>query len=111
MSLLATTSLALTAYTAYFLPLKQGMLPTNPDHGPLRYIPILNGILACVVILDGFVRHNGSDMLWMASIPAFMWVAIWVGRRWANSIDVDGLEKLKYNASLNSKSYLTKRIV
>jgi len=109
MTLLAITSLALTAYTAYFLPLKQGVLPTNADDGPLRYIPVLNGILAVVVILDGFVRHKDSQMIWIAGIPTVMWIAIWIARSWAKSIDLDGLEKLKYNVFiLSPDSSLTK---
>jgi len=105
MSLLAITSLSLTAFTAYFLPLKQSLLPTNPDDGPLRYIPILNGILAGVVILEGFVRHD-SETLWIAAIPAVMWSAIWITRYWTNSIDMEELEKLKYNVKNDTRSHL-----
>jgi len=108
MSLLAITSLALTAFTAYFLPLKQGLLPLNQDDGPLRYIPVLNGILAVVVFLDGFVCHKSSETLWIAAIPSVMWVAIWIARSWANSIDLEGLEKLKYNVSSYTMLFLTK---
>jgi hypothetical protein len=100
MSLLAITSLSLTAFTAYFLPLQQRLLPTNPDDGPLRYIPILNAILSGVVILDGFVQHEDSETLWIAAIPAVMWSAIWIARYWANSIDIEGLENLKYNVKM-----------
>lgn len=100
LSLLAITSLALTAYTAYFLPLGQGILPTNLDDGPLRFIPVLNGVLASVVLLDGLIRHGrSSEMVWIAAVPGIMWCAIWIGRRWATSIDLEGLEKLKYNVS------------
>lgn len=99
LSLLAITSLALTAHTAYFLPLRQGILPTNLDDGPLRFIPLLNGVLAGVVLLDGFVRSKSSEMFWISTLPGIMWCAIWVGRSWATSIDLEGLEKLKYNVS------------
>jgi hypothetical protein len=98
MSLLAITSLALTAFTAYFLPLKQTLLPFNSDDGPMRLLPGLNGILAGVVFLDGLLRHRqGSEMVWIGAVPSVMWGAIWIARSWANSIDLDGLEKLKYN--------------
>jgi hypothetical protein len=98
MSLLGITSLALTAYTAYFLPLKQSLLPKNPDDGPLRFIPVLNGVLAGVVFLSGLVRSgSGPEGLWIGVIPSVMWCAIWIARSWANSIDLDGLESLKYN--------------
>lgn len=111
MSLLAITSLALTAFTAYFLPLKQGLLPANEDNGPLRYIPVLNGVLAGVVVLDSLVSHNDSEMLWIAVIPVVMWTAIWIARSWANSIDLEGLEKLKYSVKSYSKSkFLTSSI-
>ena len=103
MSLLAITSLALTAYTAYFLPLKQNILPSNPDDGPMRFLPALNGILAGVVFLDGLLRHRQvSEMVWIAAVPAIMWGVIWIARSWANSIDLEGLEKLKYNVSIPS---------
>lgn len=100
MSLLAITSLALTAYTAYFLPLKQSVLPSNLDDGPMRFLPALNGILAGVVFLDGILRHSqGSEMVWIAAVPAILWTAIWIARSWANSIDLEGLEKLRYNVN------------
>jgi hypothetical protein len=100
MSILAITSLALTAYTAYFLPLKQGVLPRNLDDGPMRYLPALNGALAGVVFLDGLLRHHkGGEILWIGAVPAVMWVAIWIARGWANSVDLEGLEKLKYNVN------------
>lgn len=101
MSLLAITSLALTAFTAYFLPLKQGLLPINPDDGPLRYIPVLNGILAGVVFLDGWVSHEDNETFWIGLVPTFMWCAIWIARSWANIIDLESLEKLKYNVCSN----------
>jgi hypothetical protein len=107
MSLLAITSLALTAFTAYFLPMKQGLLPLKQDDGPLRYIPVLNGILAGVVFLDGFVHQKSNETLWIAAIPSVMWVAIWIARSWANSIDLEGLEKLKYNVSSYTTLFLT----
>jgi hypothetical protein len=96
-SLFAITSLALTAYSAYFLPLKQRILPTNPDEGPLRFIPTLNGILAGVVFLDGFLRHGETEALWVAGVPGVIWLATWISRSWANSIDLEGLESLRYN--------------
>ena len=100
MSLLAITSLALTAYTAYFLPLKQSVLPSNLDDGPMRFLPVLNGILAGVVFLDGILRHSqGSEMVWIGAVPAILWTAIWIARSWANSIDLEGLEKLRYNVN------------
>ena len=100
-SLLGITSLALTAYTAYFLPQKQHVLPTNLDDGPLRFVPILNGVLASVVLLSGLVQStSGTDGPWIAAVPIVMWCAIWIARYWANSIDLDGLEKLKYNVTL-----------
>ena len=80
----------------------------NQDDGPLRYIPMLNGILAGVVFLDGFVRHKSSETLWMAAIPSVMWAAIWIARSWAKSIDLEGLEKLKYNVSSYTMLFLTK---
>ena len=98
-SLIAILSLALTAYTAYFLPLRQGILPSNIDDGPMRWFPILNGALGGVVFLDGFIRSKGSNSLAIAAIPGIMWCVIWIARRWANSIDFEGLEKLKYNVS------------
>jgi hypothetical protein len=99
LSLLAITSLALTAYTAYFLPLKQRLLPTDPDDGPLRYIPVLNGVLGGVVLLHGFIRHHSTEDLWIAAVPSIMWIALWIARYWAVSIDLEGLEKLKYNVT------------
>jgi hypothetical protein len=63
----------------------------------MGWFPILNGLLGAVVFLDGFVRHQNNQSLAIATIPGFMWCAIWMARRWANSIDLDGLEKLKYN--------------
>lgn len=94
-SLLAITSLALTAYTAYFLPLKQGFLPIYSDDGPLRYIPILNGILSGVVILDAFVSKD-IEAFWIATLPVIMWGSLWVARAWANGVEIEGLEGLKY---------------
>jgi len=97
---LAITSLALTAYTAYFFPLRQRILPTNLDDGPLRFIPLLNGVLAGVVFLDGLVGSKSPEMVWIAAVPGIMWCVIWVGRSWATSIDLEGLEKLKYNVPI-----------
>jgi len=89
----------LTAYTAYFLPLKQNFLPLNEDDGPLRFLPVLNGVLAVVVILDELVK--GGDGVWIGSVPMVMCIALWVARTWANGIDLEGLEKLKYNVQLS----------
>lgn len=72
------------------------------DDGPLRFIPSLNGLLAGVVLLDGLVRSKSSEMLWIAAVPGIMWCAIWIGRSWATSIDLEGLEKLKYNVPTTS---------
>lgn len=99
-SILAITALALTAYTAYFLPLKQNLLPFNEDDGPLRFLPVLNGALAIVVILDELVK--GGDGIWTGSVPLVMWIALWIARTWANGIDLESLEKLKYNVLLSS---------
>jgi hypothetical protein len=95
-SLFAITSLALTAYSAYFLPLKQGILPNNPDEGPLRFIPTLNGVLSGVVFLDGFIRHGRTEALWIAAIPGIMWCATWIARSWANT-----MQNTLYNSQIN----------
>jgi hypothetical protein len=58
---------------------------------------VLNGILAGVVFLDALVRNRDSETFWIAVVPGVMWAAIWVARGWANNIDLEGLEKLKYN--------------
>lgn len=99
LSLLAITSLALTAYTAYYFPLKQKLLPTNLDDGPLRFVPVLNGILAALVLLAAFARPKNPETIWIATIPIVMWCAVWAARGWANNVDVESLEKLKYNVN------------
>ena len=97
-SLLAITSLALTAFTAYFVP-GQGLLPNNSDDGPLCYLPVLNGILSGIVILDASVSRNDTTAVWIATIPVIMWGSLWIARTWATGVDIESLEKLKYNVS------------
>jgi len=75
----------------------QGILPVRRDDGPLCYLPGLNGILAAVVFLDGYVRHTALQTLWIPAIPGIIWIIVWIGRYWTNNIDIDTLEKLKYN--------------
>ena len=75
------------------------MLPNNSNDGPLRYIPILNGILSGIVILDASVSRKDTEALWIATIPVILWGSLWIARTWATGVDLEGLEKLKYNVS------------
>ena len=68
-------------------------------------------MLAAVVGLDGVVRGGGTggsgsaggsgsgslETVWLGVLPGVLWCAVWVGRMWAASIDLEGLERLKYN--------------
>lgn len=75
----------------------------------MRFLPALNGLLAGVVFLDGIIRHSrATETVWIAAVPSIMWIAVWIGRSWANSIDLEGLEKLRYNVNkLPSAQHLT----
>ena len=73
------------------------MLPLNEDDGPLRFLPVLNGVLSLVVIFDEMVK--GGQGVWIGSVPMVMWIALWIARSWAAGIDLEGLEKLRYNVS------------
>jgi len=75
------------------------LLPNNSDDGPLRYVPVLNGILSAIVILDASVSRNDTAAVWIAMIPVIMWGSLWIARTWATGIDIESLEKLKYNVS------------
>ncbi|KAI4169597.1 MAG: hypothetical protein LQ348_007248 [Seirophora lacunosa] len=105
-SLLAVSSLLCTAYILFFLPngkpAEGRMSPAASEgEGPIRrYITYLNGGLSVLVGLNAFHftgKEGVHDGFWLfCLLPSAVFSLVILMRRTMLSVDIDGLEKLKY---------------
>ncbi|KAF2672802.1 hypothetical protein BT63DRAFT_475403 [Microthyrium microscopicum] len=109
MTLGSLSSLAATVYTLYYLPLppidegKGKAKAKSEKDGPLEtWLMPLNAMLACVLTISGVAGMQNGLSGWedgegMLILPFVVFIIVMVGRATLAPIDVDGLEKLKYN--------------
>ncbi|KAL8645064.1 MAG: hypothetical protein Q9210_006915, partial [Variospora velana] len=105
-SLLAISSLLCTAYILFLLPNgKPANVRMNPatfdGQGPIRrYLTYLNGGLGILVGLNAFrfrSQDGVHDGFWLFCVlPSAVFFIVFLARRTMFSVDIEGLEKLKY---------------
>ncbi|KAI9731678.1 MAG: hypothetical protein M1834_004467 [Cirrosporium novae-zelandiae] len=107
-SLLGITSLGATAYTLIFIPIpkpdpkgKRPLYRAVQEEGPLqKYLELLNGALCALLsiaawrIKDKQGAHEGFWMICL--VPAVMFVLITIARRVMHTVNIDELERLRY---------------
>ena len=110
LGLLSISSLASTAYILHFIPPKRsrdvdlkGKRPMykvrGDDGGPIeQYLVILNLVLSGMVALAAIVawKKGLAEEAWRGILPATVFAIVMIARRQIAPLDVDGLEKLRY---------------
>jgi hypothetical protein len=106
---LAITSLLSSAYAIYILPSKptenRSRAPsalgryTRIDDSPIRkYIDHLNAGVCVILALQAVRAKNKglTDEVWLAVLPSFVFLLLFLVRSQLRPVDVAELEKLKY---------------
>jgi hypothetical protein len=106
---LAITSLLSSAYATHILPTKasaqRSKTPsalgryTSPSDSPLRkYIDHLNAGVCVILALQAVrAKQKGlTDEVWLAVLPSFVFLLLFLARMQLRPVDVGELEKLRY---------------
>jgi hypothetical protein len=108
LSLLSLTSLLSTAYTLYSIPLRltppkgkkpirNGLLGGVDVKGPLEaWLPILNDTITAILALGAIALKGRVEEVWFFFMPGLVNLIVRYARWQMASVDVDGLEGLRY---------------
>ncbi|KAK6535147.1 hypothetical protein TWF694_001625 [Orbilia ellipsospora] len=91
---LAISSLAMTAFTARYVPLD---LAAFEYLSPLEtWVPILNPVLIAVITIGAYFTDRHAEHDYLLYLPLLVWGTVALGRNAMASVSIGELEKLKY---------------